>query len=74
MAYAGDIDGLVLMVMCDEPGPWTQEELRREFREGVEAADALGRLRRRGLVVELEGGFYVATAAGRYAHAMEESS
>lgn len=72
MTYAGDIDGLVLEAMCAEPGPWTGEELEREFGERVEVADALGRLIARGLVVSMEGGFLTATAAGRYANAIDE--
>jgi hypothetical protein len=65
--YAEELDSLVLETMCREPGSWTKEELRREFRGQVGAVDALGRLVVRGLVVGLEGGFFAATAAGRYA-------
>jgi hypothetical protein len=72
MVYAGDIDGLVLQLMCDEPGPWTREEVVREFSEDMEAIDALARLVGRGLAVKVKGGFYAATAAGRYAHRVRE--
>lgn len=72
MVYAGELDSLVLGTMCNEPGPWTQRELSREFGEGPQAVDALARLRARGLVAELDGGFYAATAAGRYAHQVRE--
>jgi hypothetical protein len=52
-------------------GPWTREELQREF-DGIAAVDALTRLVARGLAVKMEGGFFAATASGRYAHVVEE--
>jgi hypothetical protein len=67
MTYAEQIDSLVLHTMCEEPGPWTKEELRREFDGNLDAEDALARLVARGLVVKLEGDFFAATASGRYA-------
>ena len=74
MAYADQYDSLVLQVMCDEPGPWVREELEREFSDRVEAADALNRLRMRGLVIDMEGGLVMTTAAGRYAHALDQNA
>jgi hypothetical protein len=68
MAYAEEIDSSVLMTLCEEPGPWTEQELTREHGEGTAAADALGRLVARGLAFKMEGGLFAATAAGRYAH------
>jgi len=71
MTHAGEIDSLVLQVLCDEPGPWVQSELERDFGEPVKVADAIGRLARRGLVLRMDGGLVMTTASGRYAHVME---
>jgi hypothetical protein len=70
-AYAEELDSLVLEALCDEPGPWTRDELLREFSGQIAAVDALTRLVVRGLAVKMEGDFYAATAAGRYAHVVE---
>ena len=72
MTFAEGIDSLVLGTMCEEPGPWTTVELRREFDGDLDAEDALARLVARGLIVKLEGDFFASTASGRYAHAVEE--
>jgi hypothetical protein len=66
--HAEELDSLVLETLCDEPGPWTREELKREFRGQIGAVDALGRLVVHGLAVKLEGEFFAATASGRYAN------
>jgi hypothetical protein len=67
MSYAEELDGLVLDTLCDEPGPWTRDEIKREFSGRIKAVDALNRLVARGLAVKLDGDFFAATAAGRYA-------
>jgi hypothetical protein len=54
MMYAEDLDGVVLRTMCKEPGPWTKDELAREF-DGGTPLDSLWRLVSRGLAVKLEG-------------------
>jgi hypothetical protein len=74
MAYADQYDSLVLQVMCEEPGPWSREELEREFSDRTAAADALNRLRSRGLVLDMDGGFVLTSAAGRYSHALDQSA
>ena len=74
MTYADEIDGAVLMTLCEEPGPWPMDELKREHVEGVRVEDAIGRLVRRGLVLRLDGGYVIASAAGRYAIAMGEEA
>jgi hypothetical protein len=71
MTYAEGIDSLVLHTMCEEPGPWTKEELRREFDGNIDAEDAVARLVARGLAVKVKGDFFAATASGRYAYAVE---
>lgn len=71
MTYAEEIDSLVLEMMCDEPGPWTREELRREFDGNRGAEDALTRLVAGGLAVRVKGDFFAATASGRYARQVE---
>jgi hypothetical protein len=71
-AYAEEIDSLVLHAMCDEPGPWTKVELRREFDGNLDAEDAVSRLVARGLAVKVKGDFFAATAAGRYADVVGE--
>ena len=53
MTYAGQLDGMVLQIICNEPGPWDREELLREFDSRVHASDALRRLIARGLVLEV---------------------
>ncbi len=73
MLYAESLDGLVLETMCREPGPWTKDELARKWESGARL-ESLWRLVSRGLVVRLEGDFYAATAAGRYAVAMSEET
>lgn len=74
MTYAGQLDGMVLQTICEEPGPWNRDELLREFDSRKEASDALRRLIGRGLVLGMDGGFVVASASGRYAHAMSEET
>lgn len=73
MAYADRYDGLVLALMCEEPGPWKRDELVRGFNEPVRALDALSRLREYGLVLKMKGGFVVASAAGRYVYEITEA-
>lgn len=70
--YASHHDALVLLTMCEEPGPWRKDELLREFSEPIEAADALDRLRERGLVMRMDDGLLVTTATGRYANKVAE--
>lgn len=74
LVYADEIDGSVLSTLCEEPGPWPLDELKREHIEGVRVEDAIGRLVRRGLVLRLDGGLVIASAAGRYAIAVGEAS
>jgi hypothetical protein len=74
MAFAEEIDSLVLETMCDEPGPWTKAELRREFDGNIDAEDAVSRLVARGLAVKVKGDFFAATASGRYAHQIDRES
>jgi hypothetical protein len=75
LVYAEEIDGSVLMTLCEEPSPWPMDELKREHGGGVDVVDAVGRLVRRGLVLRMDGGAYViASAAGRYAVAMGEET
>jgi hypothetical protein len=74
MAYADQYDSLVLQTMCEEPGPWVRDELEREFSDRLGAAYALNRLRSHGLVLDMEGGFVVASAVGRYASALDQNS
>jgi hypothetical protein len=71
MTFAAGIDSLVLETMCEEPGPWTKAELRREFDGDIDAEDAVSRLVARGLVARVNGDFFAATASGRHAHVME---
>ncbi|HTT93755.1 MAG TPA: hypothetical protein VMF55_03730 [Solirubrobacterales bacterium] len=73
MTYAEGIDSLVLQTMCEEPGPWTKAELRREFDGNLDAEDAVSRLVARGLAVKVKGDFFAATASGRYAHEVGEA-
>jgi hypothetical protein len=63
------LEALMLERLC-EAGPLQEAELEREF--GTDAEDCAGRLRRRGLAHALEGGFLIASAAGRHAHAVSE--
>jgi hypothetical protein len=55
MVYAQEIDGSVLMTLCEEPAPWRMDELKREHGGGVDVVDAVARLVRRGPVLRLEG-------------------
>jgi hypothetical protein len=66
------MDGVVLVTLCEEPGPWSLEELMRELGDGVDVEDAVNRLRRRGLVLRMEEGLILSSAAGRYANAVSE--
>lgn len=74
MVYADEIDGVILMTLCDEPGHWRMDELERELGGGVSVEDGVARLARRGLVLRLDGGFVISSAAGRYALAVEEAT
>jgi len=65
------LEALVLKRLC-EAGPLQEAELEREFGTGAE--DCMGLLRRRGLAHAMQGGFLIASAAGRHAHALESSS
>ena len=63
------MDNQVLGLLCGE-GPLTVFELEREM-GGVCGADAVERLVRRGLAHRIEGGFVIASAAGRHANAID---
>lgn len=65
------LEALMLKRLC-EAGPLQEAELEREF--GSDAEDCMGLLRRCGLAHAMEGGFLIASAAGRHAHALESSS
>jgi DNA-binding HxlR family transcriptional regulator len=67
------IDGVLLRLLSDEPGPWRPAELKREFEEQTELKDALERLVTVGFVHRMKGGFYAASAAGRYADEIGEN-
>jgi hypothetical protein len=68
--HAESIDAWVLATLCEEPGPWRPEELERDHGSPPEVRDAVARLVARGLALRMEDGFLVASAAGRYAHAL----
>lgn len=80
MVYAEEMDGVVLMTLCDEPGPWALYELQRAVGHGegnmvdVDVEDAVNRLRRRGLILRMEEGLIVSSAAGRYAVEVEKET
>jgi hypothetical protein len=74
LVYADEIDGVILMTLCDEPGHWRLDELERELGGGVRIEDGVARLARRGLVHRLDGDFVISTAAGRYALAVNEET
>lgn len=63
------LEGLILQRLC-EAAPMQGAELKREF--GPMAEDCADRLRRRGLVHRMKGGFLIASVAGRHAHAIGE--
>jgi hypothetical protein len=74
LPYAEEMDRVVLGTLCREPGPWGLDELTRVLGPGVDVEDAVNRLRRRGLVLRMEGGLIISSAAGRYAVAVEEAT
>jgi hypothetical protein len=74
LPHAKEMDGVVLMTLCREPGPWALDELTRVLGPGVHVEDAVNRLRRRGLVLQMKGGLVASSAAGRYALAVEEAT
>lgn len=75
MVYAGELDSFVLQMLCEEPGPWAEDELGREFQGATqEVGSALVRLMERGMVRQVKGGLLVATASGRYANALNEGT
>jgi hypothetical protein len=59
----GEIDAAVLERLC-ESGPWTRQELEREF--SIQGHDAAGRLGAKGMAHRVEG-FVFASVSGRYA-------
>jgi hypothetical protein len=63
-----EIDAAVLERLC-ESGPWTRQELEREF--GIRGQDAADRLVAAGLAHRVEG-FVFASVSGRYAHEIAE--
>jgi hypothetical protein len=65
------LEALILQRLC-EAGPLQEAELEREF--GIAAEDSMGLLRRRGLAHAMGGGFLIASAAGRHAHAVSEEA
>jgi hypothetical protein len=70
--HAERIDGWILELLCETPGPWAVADLERECGGHAVVADAVGRLVSGGLVLRREGGFVVTSAAGRYANALGE--
>jgi hypothetical protein len=61
-----DADVLGLLLYDHMPHPWSDDEVAREFGDPVEAADALSRLHRAGLVHRV-GDFVFPTRAARTA-------
>ena len=51
-----DAEAAILVLITDpaSPGPWTIDELEREIGDGVETIDAIGQLRRDGLVRQMD--------------------
>lgn len=66
------IDGVLLRLLSETPGPWQVEELAREFGDPAAVRDAVGRLVGAGLAHRMKGGFLVASAAGRHADEIGE--
>lgn len=66
------IDGVLLRLLSETPGPWRLAELEREIGEPRAVRDAVGRLVGAGLAHRMKGGFYVASAAGRHADEISE--
>ena len=72
--HAEPIDGLLLELLNEAPGPWHVEELEEQFGRGLLVRDALSRLAVAGMIHRLERHHFVFTsAAGRYAHAMSKA-
>jgi hypothetical protein len=63
------LDGLILQRLRGA-APMQEAELEREF--GAMAEDCADRLRRRGLVHRMKGGFLIASVAWRHASAVSE--
>jgi hypothetical protein len=74
MVHAEEIDGVILLTLCREPGQWSIDELKLALGEGVKVVDGVARLARRGLVLRLDGGFVISSAAGRYAFAVSQET
>jgi hypothetical protein len=66
------IDGVLLRLLSDVPGPWQMTELEREVGEPRAVRDAVGRLVGAGLAHRMKGGFLIASAAGRHADEIGE--
>ena len=69
---ADRIDGWILERLCETPGPWAIADLERELGGHAPVADGIGRLVSGGLALRMEGGFVVASNAGRYASEIAE--
>ena len=67
------IDALLLQLLNEAAGPWHVGELEREFgRRRVEVRDGLARLLAAGLAHRIDGDYWFASAAGRYANDLWE--
>ncbi|HEX4730488.1 MAG TPA: hypothetical protein VH299_04430 [Solirubrobacterales bacterium] len=62
------IDSSVLQGLCKE-GPCKEDDLKREL--GIDALDGVARLVQRGLAYRMQGGFVIASAAGRHANSID---
>ena len=64
----------VLMLLFDDPSPWSVQELGRELHDERLAVDAVAELAGAGLVHRLGGDFVVPTRAARRADVLYEGS
>ena len=61
-----ELDGVILTLLTTTMAPMTRDELVRETEDEPGTKDAVGRLRRAGMVHLLADDFLVASVAGRY--------
>ena len=60
-------DFTIMGFLLDDPGPWSEDELARLFREPLSVKDGLNRLVAEGMVHRLDG-FVFTTRIARQAH------
>ncbi len=63
-------DFAIMGLLLDDPGLWSEDELKRQFKKPLAAVDSLNRLVGEGMIHRVDGGFVFASRVARQAHSI----